>query len=361
MTTTGSQARTVRVPAERLRAFCRTALERAGLAEADADLVADTLVEADLRGVHSHGLILLVRYCRGLLKGYVNPRPRVRVEARNGAVARINGDNGLGQIPSVAAMDLAMELAETYGVGTVVVYNSNHFGAAAYYAMRALPRRMVGFATTNAPPVMPLFGGRDPVVGNNPLCWAIPAGEEPPIVLDMACSASSRGKIRVLAQRGEPIPEGWALDAGGLPTTDPLAALDGVMLPAGGYKGAGLAVVMEALAGGLSGARFGFEIDTHTVHAGDPQDSWQVGHLFQAVRIESFMPFGEFAARMDRLIRYLRSCRPAPGHERVYLPGEIEHLHRADALANGIPFAESDLHWAGVVADELGIEPLKVD
>ncbi len=361
MTATGPQARTVRVPADRLRAFCRTALERAGLSAADADLVAETLVEADLRGVHSHGLILLVRYCRGLVRGYVNPRPRVRVEARAGATARINGDNGLGQIPSVQAMDLAIELAETYGVGTVVVRNSNHFGAAAYYAMRALPHRMVGFATTNAPPVMPLFGGRDPVVGNNPLCWAIPAGEEPPIVLDMACSASSRGKIRVLAQRGEPIPEGWALDAEGRPTTNPIAALDGVMLPAGGYKGAGLAVVMEALAGGLSGARFGFEIATHTVHAGDPQDSWQVGHLFQAIRIESFLPYEEFTARVDRLIRHLRSCRPAPGADRIYLPGEVEHLHRADAVINGIPFEESDLHWARVVAEELGIEPLKVD
>jgi LDH2 family malate/lactate/ureidoglycolate dehydrogenase len=357
MTESSPQTGVVRVPAGRLRAFCEAALKKAGLTEEDARLVADTLVEADLRGVRSHGLILLVRYCRGLLKGYVNPRPRVRVERRVGATALMDGDNGLGQIPSVRAM----ELAETYGVGTVVVYNSNHFGAAAYYALKAVPRRMIGFAATNAPPVMPLFGGRDAVIGNNPLCWAIPAKEEPPLVLDMACSASSRGKIRVKAQRGEPIPLGWALDAEGRPTTDPLAALAGVMLPVGGYKGAGLAVVIEALAGGLSGAKFGFEIETRTVRAGDPQESWQVGHLFQPVKVEAFLPFEEFGSRVDRLIWFLRSGRPAPGSERVYLPGEPEHIARADALANGIPFEAADLYWAQVVAEDLGIEPLKVD
>lgn len=359
MAVTGPETRLIRVPVERLRAFCEEALKRSGLTEADARLVADTLVEADLRGVRSHGLILLVRYCRGLLKGHVNPRPNVRVERRAGATALIDGDNGLGQIASVKAMDLAIELAETYGTATVAVYNSNHFGAAAYYALRAVPHRMVGFAATNAPPVMPLFGGRDPTIGNNPLCWAIPAKAEPPLVLDMACSASSRGKIRVLAQRGEPIPLGWALDAEGRPTTDPVAALAGVMLPVGGYKGAGLAVIMEALAGGLSGAKFGFEIETHTVQAGDPQESWQGGHIFQAIKVEAFMPFEEFGARIDRLIRFLRSGRPAPGAERVYLPGEPEHISRADALANGIPFEEADLHWANVVAQDLGIEPLR--
>lgn len=355
MATTGGEVMVLQ--AEALRRFCTAAFRQALMWEEDAALLAETLVEADLRGVHSHGVMLLPRYVRGLKVGGVNPRPEVKVVVETAAVALVDGDNGMGQMASVKAMELAIEKARRLGVGAVGVRNSNHFGAAAYYAMLALPHDMVGFATTNAPAVMAPWGGVTPTVGNNPFAYAMPAGRERPLVLDMACSTSARGKIRLAAQKGERIPLGWALTKEGEPTEDPHEALAGLLAPVGGYKGYGLAVIIEALAGVLTGALFARDIPRAGLESSEVFYPYHVGHFFGALDIGCFLSIAEYKARMDRLIGQIRSTALAKGVDRVYLPGEIEFEHHERRLREGIPTSYAVVRELKRLAEELGLEP----
>jgi LDH2 family malate/lactate/ureidoglycolate dehydrogenase len=321
------------IQAEPLRRYCAAAFERVGMPAEDAATVAETLVEADLRGVHSHGVWWLTTYTQRIRHGGINPRPTMRVVRETPAMVVLDADRAIGQVAGVAAMRQAIEKARVGGVGVAAVRNSNHFGAAAYYAMMAAQKGQIGFAVSDAEPSIAPWGGAQAVVGNNPIAYAIPAGADYCIVLDMALSVVAWGKIFLAAQRGEKIPSAWALDANGQPTEDAQAALAGLLMPFGGYKGYGLAVIMEILSSVLVGATFGLSVPPMT-DAGAPQD---VGHFFMALDIEHFLPPAEFQQRIDTLVAEHRGAPRAPDTERLYLPGEIEHLKRVERLQRGIP------------------------
>src|SRR5688572_2904057 len=236
-----------RVPVERLEGLAVAIFERAGLSHEDAKTVGEHLVFADLRGVHSHGLIRIPDYVKKLTSEGVNPRGRPRVAREDGACLVVDGDNSMGQLAAGFAMQRTIERAQQTGIAACAIGGSNHCGAMASYAMMALPHDMIGLATTNALPTMAPWGGADRILGINPLGIAIPAGDERPIVYDAAFSATALGKVRVYEQKGLQLPERWALDRDGNPTTDPTAALRGLLLPIGDFKGTALALVMGIL------------------------------------------------------------------------------------------------------------------
>lgn len=353
------------VKVESLRTFTEDALKKSGLNEENARLVGDVLVEADLRGVHSHGVQNLPRWARGFLKGHL----KTEVESQpveDGVVSVIDGQGSLGVIASNIAMDLAIEKAKKYGVGFVGVKNSSHFGPAAYYTMKALDHNQIGFCTTNSPAVMAPWGGKEALLGNNPFSYAIPAGEEPPIVLDAACSVSARGRIRMMARENEVLPEGWAITKDGEPTTDPREAIEGTVLPFGGHKGYGLAVINEILSAALTGALFSFEVGEISSGPAESelqkheQAAWGVGHLFGAIDINRFGNGQQFQERVAYLIRTIRESEKAMGSERILLPGELEAQLKTERQEHGIPLKDSTIDLINTFAvEELGMERLE--
>jgi len=316
--------------------YSRAVLERLDVSAHDAREVAECLVMAQLRGVDSHGLIRLPVYVRRLEAKVVKARPVIRVESRYAAVALVDGDNGLGPVVGSRAMDEALRLAATSGIGYVGVRGSNHFGAAAFYVDKAIRRGYIGCAVSNAPPNMAAFGGRGRILGTNPLAVGIPAGEERPLLFDASSSVVARGKIIIAAERNLPIPEGWAIDAEGRPTTDARAALAGVVLPFGGPKGSAISFIIDILSGVLTGASFALYLNTlENVKAVQG-----LGHAFIALRTDLFLPAPEFARRMDTILRMLKNSPPAAGVPRVLAPGEVEFDTEARFRESGLPLAD---------------------
>jgi LDH2 family malate/lactate/ureidoglycolate dehydrogenase len=320
---------TVTVKAEALQSWATDIFTRLGLRPADASLVSETLVEADLRGVSSHGVQRMTTYAQGLQRGTIVAQPEITVVKDSGWAAVLDGGRGMGQLAAQQGMRLALERAAEGGHGAVSVRNSTHCGAMAYYALQAVERRAIGFAVTNAGINMMPTGGREKLVGNNPLAYAIPTGRAAPLVLDMATSVVAGGKLDVARLRGEPIPLGWALDKDGQPTTDPVAARQGALLPMAGPKGYGLAVVLDVLCGVLSGGRFAKGL-------GMPGSS----HFFEVYQIEAFTPYEDFLERMGALVDQLHACPPAEGSSGVVLPGEPEHYLRQRRLEEGLPLED---------------------
>jgi len=322
------------------------------MSQEDAGLLADTLVQADLRGCHSHGVLRVPEYVVKLKEGGVDPagKPLV-VHAANAAVV-IDGRNSMGQIGSTVAMREAIRRARNYSLGMAAVRGSNHCGAMAYYAMLALPEDMIGIAATNALPTMAPWGGVDKILGINPLAVAIPAGEEDPIVLDAAFSGSSHGKIRVYHQKGESIPPNWAFDADGRPTTNPAEAMNGLLQPIGGYKGTGLALVMGILSTLLSGASYGTELGNMV----DGPLPGKDGHFYLAVKVSAFVELSEFKSRVDGIVRQIRNGRTAPNKNRIYAPGGLEAETARRYRREGIPLNKATLRGLSRSAEELGVD-----
>jgi LDH2 family malate/lactate/ureidoglycolate dehydrogenase len=293
----------------------------------------------------------MTTYTRRLRQGGLNPKPTMRVIQDTPSLVVLDADRAMGQVASVAAMRHAMAKAETTGVGAASVRNSNHFGAAAYYAQMAADHNQIGFAATDAEPIMAPWGGAKAVVGNNPFAYAIPSPEFA-LVLDMAQSVVAWGKIFLAAQRNEQIPSAWALGPAGEPTNNPHTAMAGLLLPVGGYKGYGLALVMEVLCGVLSGASFGLTAPLMS----DERASQDFGHFFLALNIAHFMLIDEFQERIARLVAEHRSAPVAPESERTYLPGEIEHLKRQTRLAQGIPLDSYIVRSLIQLGDELDLQ-----
>jgi len=318
----------------------------------DADYLADTLVDADLCGVHSHGALRVPDYVAKLTVEGVDPRGVPAVVREFGACVVVDGGNSMGQIGVRFAMQQAIGLAATHGIAAAAVRGSNHCGAVGYVARMALEAGMIGVATTNALPTMAPWGGAERILGINPVAFAIPAGEERAVEYDAAFSGSSHGKIRVYAQKGEAIPEGWALDAAGRPTTDATVALDGLLAPIGAYKGTGLALVMGVLSSLLSGASYGTELGD--MHAG-PR-AGEDGHFVAAINPAAFEDPRVFGSRMDAAIREWRQCRPASGFDRVYAPGEIEAERRHLYSVEGIPLNAATLTDVAGAARALGVD-----
>ena len=341
------------------RAFVARAARFAEMSEDHVVPFVDGLVESDLRGITSHGITRIPPYVRALAEGVVNPRPEVKVLREFGATAVLDGDNGHGVVIGQLAMDRAVEIALELGVGVVAVRNSNHTGMLAVHVLRAASRDMIGYFTSNGPAIMAPFGGREARMGNSPFAYAIPTYSGEPIVLDLACSVVARGKIRMYADHGEPIPDGWALDAQGFPTRDAEAAMDGAVLPMAGYKGYGIAFVTEVLGAVLPGARLSIEMPQAFLQAGSTTlDSWGAGHLAVALNIESFGDTADFKREVDRLANAMKETPLADGVESILVPGEPEATTRAERLEHGIPLTPTLATRLDAFAEEIGIEPI---
>jgi len=339
------------ITAHSLREMGLAVLSKLGVPEADALDTIDSLIDADLRGVPSHGMRRLLWYAQRLQDRGTNPRPDLRLLAQTPGTALLDGDHGLGQVASKRAMEIAITKASTTGVGVVTVRNSHHFGACAYWAELALPHDMIGLCTTNGGVVMAPWGGTTPLLSNDPIGVAVPAGKELPIVLDVATSVVAGGKLDIAASKGENIPLGWALNSHGLPTTDPLEGRKGVLLPVGGHKGYGLTVIFEALAALISGARFGCDVISPS-NTSRPMD---IGHYFQAISVSAFSSVELFKSRVDALIRQLKSSTLAPGTDRIFLPGEKEFEARERHLKSGVPMPGEVLEQLRILTTRLGL------
>lgn len=318
-----------------LKDFCAHVLERLDVPAEDARIVADNLVEADLRGVASHGVVRFGIYVQRIVDGGTNPRARMTLRRQTRTTAVMDGDNGLGHLVGVRAMQLALDKAAEGDCCFVAVRNSNHFGAAGYYAEMAARRGMIGLAfTIGAINHMAPWGGAEALLGNNPFAVAMPTREDFPMVLDMACSVAARGKILVAAKEGRPIPADWATGPDGEPTTDAAKALLGFMVPIGGAKGYALTLTIGLLSTMLSGAAFGRDVGDLYEKTATPQDC---GHLFGVLPVDAFDDRDAYLDRMDRAIADLRGAKKAPGVGRIHLPGEREHLCKLAYRAHGIP------------------------
>lgn len=337
---------------------CRV-LGRLDVPSEDAREVAACLIKAELRGVDSHGLVRLPVYARRVRAGAVKARPEIRLFPSTAAAALLDGDNGLGPVVGARAMDAALDLARTHGTGLVGVRRSNHFGSAAYYVEKAVEQGCIGVAISNAPPNMAPFGGRQRFLGTNPVAIGVPAGEEGPLIFDASTSVVARGKIIVAAQTKEPIPEGWAIDPDGYPTTDPEQALAGAVLPFGGPKGSALSFIIDILCGVLTGAAFAVHLNTLE----NLTAVQNVGHVLGAVRTDLFMSEADFRTRMDAILKMLKASPPAPAMERVLLPGEIELAHESRNRAEGIAVAAAIMEQLTRLGAELDVplpSPLEV-
>jgi len=346
----------VRVSQERLRAFIAAAFERLGLPAADALIVATLMAEADLQGSDGHGVIRLPQYAKRIKSGGVNPRPDIRVVEERAGMALIHGDNGMGHLVMQRAAHLAIEKARTAGVAWVGSQWSNHAGPASLYARMPLAHDMIGlyFAVGNANHLPP-WGGLDMLLSTNPIAAAVPAGAEAPVVLDMATTVAAYGKVKAKAQRGETMPEGWMIDREGRPLTDPRRAEEGFLLPIGGYKGYGLALLVGLLAGTLNNAAMGKDVVDFNR---DQSSATNTGQAIVAIDLAAFGEVDAFKARVDALVRDLRGSQRMPGVERIWLPGEQSQAKRIAYARDGIPIAGGLMRNLDGLATELGIAAL---
>jgi LDH2 family malate/lactate/ureidoglycolate dehydrogenase len=326
---------------ERLRGFAIRALLKTGVPIRQATTVADCLITANLRGVDSHGIARLPTYVERIQKGLIAPKARAVVVRRSKSTALIDGKNGLGQVLGTTAMRMAMKTARQTGIGAVGVLNANHFGMGAYYGMIAARRNMIGIVVCNAAPAMAPWGGRDRILGTNPLCIAIPGGEATnghPIVLDMSTSVVAQGRIRLAATRREDIPLGWALDRHGRPTKETTKALEGSLLPIGGPKGYGLAFMIEVFSGVLTGAAVGKDIGSTY----DMKKMSRVGFFVVAINVDSFIKVSHFGERINAYVKIIKSSKLAKGVNHIMLPGEMEMLEQERRSRTGIPLSPEE-------------------
>jgi len=296
-------------------------------------------LEASLRDQPTHNMVSIPRYAQRVVAGTINGQPDIRVEHETGISALIDGDNGPGQWVAVVAMETAIRLARQKGAGIVAVRRSNHLGAAGHYPWLAAREGLIGLCTTNGPVILAPTGGTTPTFGNNPIGVGIPAKSHLPILLDIAMSVAPRGRIGLALAEGKPLPDGWILDRDGRPSIDPADLVAGLGVPIGGHKGYGLTLVMEVLAGVLSGAGFGW--DNRREHNRTMVKPANFGHFFMAIDPELFMASSDFTARVDRLIDMTKSGEKAVGSAEILVPGEAELRARERSLRDGVPLRRS--------------------
>ncbi len=359
---------TCQVSAGDLRSFCSQALERLNVLHEDAEIVARVLVEADLRGVDSHGVARMTRYVSGIQQGMMKPRSNPHIVHETSCTATIDANAGLGQPASYKAMQLAIAKARKHSLGFVAVKNSNHFGIAGFYAMMALPEDMIGICTTNSEVlVVPTFA-KNAMLGTNPIAIAIPTGKERPFVLDMSTSTVTRGKLEVYARLEKSIPLSWATDETGSATDDPQRVLQNIMkrsggglLPlggaleeTGGHKGYGLALAVEILSAVLPGALYSNRVYPKDEN-GKPLPSG-IGHFFGAIQVEAFRPVEEFKKDIDDLIHRLKNTPKATGADRIYIHGEKEFEEAERLEKSGIPLNTKVAEDLRSIAKQLGMK-----
>ncbi len=326
--------RTRTVDAKRLMNYCSLLFEKVGVPEDEAFIIANNLVDADLKGIASHGVTRVSGYLNQVRSGGMNPRVQLKVIAESAGTALYDACNSVGAVASYMIMEKTIEKARNTGVAFITVRNSNHYSAAGYFAQLAVKHDMIGFTASNGPSRMAPWGGMQPIFGTSPFAYAIPAGDQLPVIGDMASCVVARGKIILAAKKGESIPPGWALNKAGEDTTNAQEALEGTVLPFGGPKGYAVATMIEALTGILAGSVFTTQIgDT----AKDPGHPSCTSHYFGALNIAAFGSVTDFKAAMDRFILSVKAAPKAKGVREIYLPGEIELRMKQQRLQDGIP------------------------
>ncbi len=345
------------IPAAAIDALIRDCMQAIGLPPADAARVAELMVEADLVGADAHGVFRLPQYIRRIKGGAVNPKAQITVEKTAPATAMVDGDNGMGHLVMSRAAETAVELAKETGIAWVGARRSNHAGAAGVYAAMPLVQDMVGiYAVVANANHMPVWGSSENLLGTNPVAFAVPAGEEPSVVLDIATTVVSYGTVKANKLQGKPMPQGWMIDKQGQPLTDSAKSAEGLLLPIGGHKGSGLALVLGLLAGTLNGAAFGRDVVDFNY---DDSTACDTGHFIVALDVSRFMPIAAFKAVIDRHLRDLKSSARLPGVDAIRLPGEQRLKRRAERLRDGVPVYPEAIELLDKLAGELTVKPLR--
>lgn len=334
---------------DRLLQFSKNIFIQCGMPENEAQQAADVLVSADLRGIDSHGVARLSGYVRLYEKQRANMQPKWRIIHETPSTATIDADNGLGLVVAPQAMNIAVEKARLAGTGWVAIQNSNHFGIAAYHAMKALPENMIGIAMTNASPLVAPTYSKERMLGTNPICVAFPSKKYKPVVIDMATSAAANGKLEIAQRNNKQIPLGWVQDKDGNDSTDANELKNkGALLPLGGHKGYGLGAMVDILTGVLSGANYGPWVPPFVAFL-DPLSNLPgngIGHFLGAMRIDAFRPADDFLQHMDNWIERFKNAERVDPQQRIIIPGEPEFEMETERLKTGIPLnklVEDDL------------------
>jgi len=344
--------------------FCHAVFLKMGCSPQDAHQATEVLLSADLRGVDSHGIARLIGYVRLWENGRINPKPHIQIIHQTPSTALIDADAALGLVAAPKAMELAIDKASQVGSAWVAVRNSNHFGIAGYHALKAIPKDMIGFAMTNASPLVAPTFAKERMLGTNPIAVAIPAGEEPPFVADFATTTAANGKLEILQRKQLDMPQGWAQDRQGHTTTNPNAVKEGgALLPLGSdrehssHKGYCLGAIVDILSGVLSGAGFGPWAPPFVSFLPLPENSPGVGlgHFFGAIRIDGFMSASQFKQNMDLWIRRFRQTQPITAEQPVIIPGDPERLSETDRKLNGIPLLPAVVADLKSIAQKLDI------
>jgi ureidoglycolate dehydrogenase (NAD+) len=341
------------VAAAKLTGFAAACLEKLGLAAGDARLVAETLVESNLRGVDSHGVVRLPHYAKRLRNGTVNPRPKISVQRTGASTAVVEGDRGMGQLVAVRAMQEAVSLAKESGVGAVGARNSSHCGACAYFVELAAREGMVGIALTHTDSIMVPPGMKRIFLGSNPIAFGAPTADGPPLVIDMSTTHAAWGKVIVAREEGKSIPSDWGVDAEGRPTTDPIKVVG--LAPSGAHKGYALALIVEVLCAQLMGLPFGRHV---TKMYGELDKPRNLGHFMLALDVARFVDPELFSSRVGELLQEARAEEPSDPARPPLAPGDPERLTAERRRRDGIPLGEAVLAELNALAADLGVERL---
>ncbi|MDB5134276.1 MAG: Ldh family oxidoreductase [Mucilaginibacter sp.] len=350
-----------------LREFTENIFTAMGCNITHARLAADVLLKADLRGIDSHGVARLNGYVRLWEKKRINTNPDIKIVHQTATTATVDGDAGLGLVVAPFAMQVAMEKAALYGSGWVSVRNSNHFGIAGYHTMMAVKKDMIGFAMTNASPLVSPTYSSERLLGTNPMCYAFPAGKYPPVIIDMATSAAANGKLEIAQRLGKQVPDGWIQDKHGNITTDPHALKSGgALLPLGSdfehgsHKGFGLGATVDILSAVLSGANYGPWVPPFVAFLDPPTDpvGLGIGHFIGAMRVDGFRPVDEFKVHLDNWIERFKSSATVDPAQKVIIPGEPELEAEVARKINGIPLVDAVVNDLNVLAEKFGISKL---
>lgn len=351
---------------EQLFDFTRTILQKIGCSDSHADTASKVLLSADLRGVDSHGVARLSGYVRLWEVQRVNVQPDIRIIHETPSTAVVDGDSGLGLVIAPAAMQIAIDKAKQVGTGWVSVQNSNHFGVAAYHAMMALEHDMIGITMTNASPLVAPTFSVERLLGTNPICVAIPAGDEPAFVSDMATTTAANGKLEILQRRGGVAPMGWIQNKYGNTSTDPFELkAGGALLPLGSdrehgsHKGYALGAIVDIFSAVLSGANYGPWVPPFPAYVPmpDEQPGKGIGHFFGAMRIDAFRPVVDFKKHMDNWIKRFRGSKTVKGQEKVLIPGDPEREIEEERMKNGIPLLKPVVQDLNYIGEKFGIAP----
>ena len=343
----------IRLDYKVLQTFTADLFQSAGLNQEDAAFYAQSLVNTNLWGIDSHGVLRLPIYIKRLLAGSCNPKPNIKIIKKAITLEVLDGDDGAGQIVGREAMARAIELAKTYNIGFVGAINSNHFGAAGTFTRMAVAEGMVGLAMTNVVQNVVAPGGSKPIIGNNPFSIAVPTYGDFPFVLDISLSSVSGGKLLLASKKGEKIPLDWGTDVNGRPTDDPDVAFKGFLLPMGGYKGLGIAYAIEILTGVLTGGVF---LDAMKGMYKYPDDPSLTSHMMMALNVSAIMEPDELQKKMEEFVDKIHSSPMLNKTKEMLIPGELEHRTMQVRIQNGIPLSENLYAELLALANELGVD-----